>query len=116
MKYMLLIFGDESADEGMTGEQLGAMLAEYQVYTESLMAAGAFVHAEALQPTATATCVRVPAGEALTTHGPFAETKEQLGGYYMIDVANLDEAIAWAAKCPGAKDGQVEIRPIMTFD
>jgi hypothetical protein len=70
---------------------------------------------EALHPTSTATTVRVKNGKTVTTHGPFAETKEQLGGFYMIECNNLDEAIEWAAKCPGARVGSIEVRPVMDF-
>ena len=70
---------------------------------------------EALHPTSSATTVRVQNGKTVTTHGPFAETKEQLGGYYLVDCNNLDEAIEWAAKCPGARDGSIEVRPVVDF-
>ena len=77
--------------------------------------AGAYKGGEALQPTATATTVRVKDGKKATTHGPFAETKEQLGGFYLVDCSNLDEAIEWAARCPGARVGSIEVRPVMDF-
>ena len=115
MKYLLLIYSDESQDEGVTQEEQMAVLGAYNAYTQALVEAGALQGAEALQPTATATTVSNLTGKTLTTHGPFAETTEQLGGYYLIDCANLDEAIAWAAKCPGADHGKVEIRPVIDF-
>jgi hypothetical protein len=77
--------------------------------------AGVFVAGDALQPTATATTVRVRSGQRVVTDGPFAETKEQLGGYYLINVKSLDQAIEWADKCPGSKSGTMEIRPVMVF-
>ena len=115
MKYLLLIYSDESMDEGVTQEEQMAVLGAYNAYTQSLAEAGILVEAEALQPTATATTVSVQSGKTLTTHGPFAETTEQLGGYYRIDCENLDDAIAWAVKCPGASHGKIEIRPVIDF-
>lgn len=95
MKYLLLIYSNEANDEGVTQEEQMAVLGAYNAYTQSLAEAGVLKEAEALQPTATATTISNMTGETLTTHGPFAETTEQLGGYYMIDCENLDEAIAW---------------------
>ena len=92
------------------------MMAAYDAFTEEVKAAGAFVGGEALQPTSTATTVRVRDGEPLLTDGPFAETREQLGGYYLLECDDLDEAIRWAAKIPGAATGCVEVRPIMDFE
>lgn len=115
MNYMLLIYSDETAFENSTREEMGALLQQYGAYTAEMQAAGAFIAGEGLQPTAAATTVQVRAEKTLTIHGPFAETKEQLGGFYLIDCANLDEAIAWAAKCPTAKHGQIEIRPVMNY-
>ncbi len=114
MKYMLLIFDDESMYPKMTAEENAKLMEEYGVFTQELMQSGVMMHAERLAPTHTATTVRVRAGDTITTDGPFAETKEQFGGYYMIDVKDLDEAIAWAAKIPSAKGGSVEVRPIWT--
>ncbi len=91
-------------------------MAEWNDYTESLKSAGVFLSGEALEPTQTATTVRLKEGERVVTDGPFAETREVLGGYYAIDVPDLDAAIDWAAKCPGAKFGSMEVRPIMEFD
>lgn len=90
-------------------------MAAYFAFTNETREAGVYVGGEALQPTATATTVQVRDGKTLTTDGPFAETKEQMGGYYMIDVENLDEAIQWAAKIPGAAHGSIEVRPILEF-
>ena len=114
MRYVLTIYGDESAD--FTPEQGAQMMAAYNAFTEEVKAAGAFVGGEGLQPTATATTVRVRDGEPLLTDGPFAETREQLGGYYLLDCKDLDEAIAWAARIPGAQQGSVEVRPVMDYE
>jgi len=115
MKYLLLIYSDEKAGANMSKEESDAWMGEYWAYTEAMQKAGVSLAGDALQPTATATTVRVKDGKKLTTHGPFAETKEQLGGYYLLDCKNLDEAIEWAAKCPGARAGSIELRPIMEF-
>lgn len=109
MRYILLIHGDEKARGAATKEAMGEMFAAYGAYTQSLKDAGAYVAGDALQPTLTASTVR----GAKVLHGPFAETQEQLGGYYLIEAADLDAAIAWAKKCPGAQVGSVEVRPIM---
>lgn len=108
-----MICDDESAAAGMTQEQGAQMMAAYGVYTKELAASGAMKGGEALMPSSTATTVRVRGGKLSTTDGPFAETKERLGGYYLIDVKDLDEAIKWAAKIPGASTGSIEVRPIM---
>jgi hypothetical protein len=84
-------------------------------YTADLESTGAFVAGDALQPIATATSVRIRNGERMITDGPFAETKEQLGGYYLVEAKDLDAAIEWATKCPGAHAGTIEVRPIMVF-
>ena len=115
MKYLLLIYSDEKADANMSKEEADAWMGEYWAYTEAMQKAGVSLAGDALQPAATATTVRVQDGKKLTTHGPFAETKEQLGGYYLLNCNNLDEAIDWAAKCPGARAGSIEVRPIMEF-
>ena len=115
MKYLLLIYSDEKADANMSKEEADAWMGEYYAYTEAMQKAGVSLAGDALQPTATATTVRVKDGKKVTTHGPFAETKEQLGGYYLLNCDNLDEAIDWAAKCPGARVGSIEVRPIMEF-
>ncbi len=115
MNYMLLIYSDEKAEAEVPEEQQREGFARWMAYTEDMKKSGAYVAGEALQPTATATSVRLRNGERITTDGPFAETKEQLGGYYILDVKNLDEALAWAAKCPGAEYGTIEVRPVMVF-
>jgi hypothetical protein len=115
MRYMLLIYGNESARGGGSEAEQQAEMQKWTDYTEEMRSAGAMVAGDPLEPTATATSVRDNGGEPLVTDGPFAETKEQLGGYYLLDVADLDEAIKWAHKCPGARYGTIELRPIMEF-
>jgi hypothetical protein len=116
MKYLLLIYSDEKADANTSKGEADAWMGEYLAYTEAMRKAGVSTAGEALHPTSSATTVRVKNGKTVTTHGPFAETKEQLGGYYVLDCKNLDEAIEWAAKCPGARVGSIEVRPVMEFD
>ena len=113
MQYMLLIYGDEQAWAQVPDEQLDAIHAEFFAYGDALEQAGALVAGSALQPSSAATVVRVEDGETVLTDGPFAETKEQLGGYYLIDVETLDEALEWAAKIPSARYGHIEVRPIV---
>lgn len=117
MQYILLIYGDEKAQPpDMTPEaQEGSMRAWFD-YGDWLRAEGIYVAGDALQETEHATTVRVREGETLTTDGPFAETKEQLGGYYVLECKDLDKALEAAAKCPGALYGSIEVRPIMKFD
>jgi hypothetical protein len=112
MRYMLLIHSPESYYATLTQEQMGQLMAGYGKFHQELEAAGVLRASDRLQPTHAATTVRVRNGKTGTTDGPFAETKEAFGGYYLIDVANLDEAVAWAAKIPTAKYGSVEVRPI----
>ena len=111
---MLLIYGDpsEAPPEAQSQEQLQ----RWFDYTQELERAGAMKAGDALQMPDTATTVRVRNGETLLTDGPFAETKEILGGYYLIDVEDLDTALGWAAKMPNIQYGSVEVRPVMTFD
>jgi hypothetical protein len=114
MQYMLLIYGSGDGWEALTPEQQKEIGTAYFAFSEELQASGKMVSGDALQDTSTATSVRVRGGETLTTDGPFAETKEVLGGYYLIDVESLDEALEWAAKIPGAGYGTIEVRPIVT--
>jgi hypothetical protein len=116
MKYMLAIVGDESRFADMSEEDLRAQMARWSEYTQELVRAGAFVSGEGLQTSSTATTLRVEDGERLLTDGPFAETKEQLGGFYVIECRDLDEAIDWAAKLPSAEGGITEIRPVMDYE
>ena len=115
MQYLLLIYGDETAWDSAPPEAVGQMMEEYSAFTEWLRGSGALVAGEALEPTNQATTVRVRDEQTLTTDGPFAETKEQLGGFYLIEAANLDDAIAAARRIPGAKVGSIEIRPVVDF-
>ena len=113
MQYMLLIYDQEKTWEEMPEDERGRLYGEYHSFTQELRDSGAFVAADQLQPVGSATTVRVRDGERLVTDGPFAETKEQLGGYYLIEADSIDEAIAWAEKIPSARLGSVEVRPIV---
>ena len=115
MQYLCLIYEAESLMATRSDEENGKIFQDYMTYTDDIKSSGHFVAGDALQPTDTATTVRVRDGETLVTDGPFAETKEQLGGYYLLECASLEEAIEKAAKIPSAKDGSIEIRPIMVF-
>ena len=114
MQYLLQIFEDETFWQTTPPEQIGEMMDGYRQFGADV--GERMLGGNALQPTATATSVRVRDGERLVTDGPFAETKEQLGGYYLLECKDLDEAIEWAARIPGAKSGTIEIRPIMEFN
>jgi len=116
MRYMLLIYSDQSHYDGMSESDMQSDMQAWFAYDSEIKGSGASSAGEALQPTGTATTVRDDGGKPLVTDGPFAETKEQLGGYYLLDVENLDEAIKWAHKCPAAKYGTVELRPIQEFE
>ena len=116
MKYMLLLFGDESSWEGLSEDQVMEVTEAYGKYSEDLEAAGAFVSGEGLQPSSTATTLRMSGGERLLTDGPFAESKEQVGGFYVLDCKDLDEALEWAEKCPASQDGTIEIRPVLNYE
>jgi hypothetical protein len=115
MQYMLLIYDDEGVWRSMPEEERNTVMGEYGAYTEALKSSGRYVAGDALQPTATAKSLRVRDGGIATTDGPFAETKEALGGYYLIDAPDLDTALAVGKLCP-ARFGGVEVRPVMTFD
>ena len=114
MQYMLLIYNPPGDWESLPAEQRQAISAEYATFTEELRESGKLVGGDALQPISTATSIRVRDGETLTTDGPFAETKEVLGGYYLIDVDTIDEALEWGARIPGAHYGTIEVRPVVT--
>jgi hypothetical protein len=117
VKYAVLIYGSEAAGASSTPEQQQAVMDEWWQYEgEVRKEEGLRLAGEALQPTSTATSVRLQNGDVVTTDGPFAETKEQLGGFYLFECKDLDEAIEWAGKCPGAKWGTIEVRPVMEFD
>ena len=113
MQYLCLIYTDESADTRMTREEGQAVMGEYFAFTEGIKKSGQYVAGNPLQPTKTASTVRVRQGKMSTTDGPFAETKEQLGGYYLIEAKDLNDAIQVASKIPAARSGSVEVRPIM---
>ena len=115
MKYLCLIYDDEKMWPSMPKAEAETMMGEYFAFTEAVKQSGHYVGGNALQPTSTATCVRVRNGSISTTDGPFAETKEQLGGYYLIEARDLNDAIQVAARIPGAKMGTVEVRPIQTY-
>jgi hypothetical protein len=112
MQYLLMIYGNEAAEQKATPADNQQILAAYGAYTQALQAAGVMVGGERLRPTAAATTVRLAGGKTSVLNGPYADTREQLGGYYMIDVPDLDAAISWAARCPGAAHGAVEVRPV----
>jgi hypothetical protein len=112
MRYMLLIYTDPTVFAAMSQEALGANFAAYMQFNQETGARGVLRSGEALQPATTATTLRIRDGKSLTTDGPFAETKEHLGGFYILDCKDLDEAIEFAAKIPDAVRGSIEIRPI----
>ena len=111
MQYMLLIYRDEAAMQSSTEAQRVEMSAAYGAYTEALRKAGVHVAGDRLRPSPDGTTVRLRSGKSEVLSGPYAETREQLGGYYLIEVADLDAALAWAARCPGAAYGAIEVRP-----
>jgi hypothetical protein len=114
MRYMLLIYGDEQTRIGMSEQERGAMFKQYADFTESIRQSGALKAGDPLQPSSTATTVRMKNGKTVTTDGPFAETKEQLGGYYIVDAKNRDDALSIAGRIPGVQvGGVIEVRPIM---
>ena len=114
-KYVALIYGSEEGMARASQEDAMLMMKAYDELTRAAQAAGVFEAGEGLQPTTTATTVRVRNGEATTTDGPFAETKEALGGFYAFNCKDLDEAIEWASRIPGASYGCVEVRPVMDY-
>lgn len=112
MQYLLMIYANEQETAAMTSTALTAMTQEYAEFTKSIVQAGQLKAGDRLRPTSTASTVRVRNGKVLITDGPFAETREQLGGYYLVEAKDLDEALGLAARIPGAKYGSVEVRPI----
>ncbi len=111
MQYLLMLFCDEAGWSKMTETEQKQAVADYTAFNEALTAAGAFKAANRLQPTSTAKTVRVANGKRQVLDGPYAESKEQLGGYFLIDVPDLEAALAWAARCPAASHGVIEVRP-----
>ena len=116
MKYLCTIYGEESGWSDATPDQMAAVMAAYNAFGDEARAAGVMLGGEGLELTSAATTVRIRDGERVLSDGPFAETKEQLGGYYLLECRDLDEAIDWAAKIPGAATGSVEVRPVMNYD
>lgn len=112
MKYMILIYSNESGWGSMTPAQQQQGMQAYLAYSEALEKAGVVINSHRLQPVASATTVRVANGKTQVLNGPYADSKEQLGGYFLIDVPDLDAALSWAARCPGASHGVVEVRPV----
>jgi hypothetical protein len=115
MKYLCLIYDDEKKVSGMSQQDSDKFMGEYFAFTEDIRKSGHMVHGEALHPVATATTIRVRNGKLSTTDGPFAETKEQLGGFYLIEAKDLNEAIQVAARIPSARIGSIEVRPVVDF-
>ncbi|HEX2912377.1 MAG TPA: YciI family protein [Chloroflexia bacterium] len=116
MRYAALIYTSEAADAARSQAEKDAEMGAYWTFSKMVEERGVILGGEALVPTGSATTVRVRDGKVLTTDGPFAETKEQLGGFYLLKCKDLDEAIELAAQIPGAKNGSVEIRPVMEFE
>jgi hypothetical protein len=118
MRYVILIYDENSANppaEAPPPEVWDQVMGDYNAYTAMLRERGAYLAAEALQPVQTATSVRIRDGRTLTTDGPFAETKEALGGFYLVEAKDLDEALEFAAACPGSRFGTIEVRPVVDF-
>ncbi len=115
MQYLLMIYRSEAELAKMDAAARQKVTAEYGAFTQSIIQSGHFKAGDGLQPSTTATTVRVRDGKTLTTDGPFAETREQLGGYYLVEAKDLDTALGIAAKIPGARDGSIEVRPVMIY-
>jgi len=115
MKFIALIYNDESRYSEATAEETAATFQAHGEFGQAAGEAGVFSGGDGLQPTVTATTVRVRDGERMLTDGPYAETKEQLGGYYALECKDLDEALAWAARIPEAKTGAIEVRPVIDY-
>ena len=115
MQYLLMLYADESGWEKMSPEEQKRGVAAYTAYTEALATAGALKGSSRLRPSGTATTVRTTGGKTQVLDGPYTDTKEQLGGYYLIDVPDLDAALTWAGRCPGAGHGIVEVRALWTM-
>ena len=112
MKYLLMIYASEAAENAMPPAEMGATMQAYGAYTDALVKAGVLQAGERLHPVTDATSVRVRNGKSEVLNGPYADTQEQLGGYYVIDVPDLDAALVWAARCPSSVYGTIEVRPI----
>ena len=116
MQYLLMIYQNEAEYGKIDPATAKKMLEEYGAFTQSIIQSGNFKAGDRLQPISTATTVRIRDGKTLTTDGPFAETREQLGGYYLVEAKDLDTALGIAARIPGAKTGSIEVRPVMVYD
>jgi len=116
MQYLLMIYRNEAELGKLGAAERQQMMADYGAFTQSIVQSGHFKAGDGLQPTTTATTVRVRDGKMLTTDGPFAETREQLGGYYLVEAKDLDTALAIAARIPGATTGSIEVRPVMIYN
>jgi hypothetical protein len=116
MKYLCLIYDNEQQIGRLSKSESDAFMGEYFAFTDAIKKSGHYLGGEALQPVATATTIRIRNGRMSTTDGPFAETKEQLGGFYLIDAKDLDDAIQVASRIPSARYGSVELRPVMVFE
>jgi hypothetical protein len=115
MQYLLMLYANEAGWSNFSQAEQEQGMAAYQAYTEALKTAGVYKGSNRLAPISAATTVRLADGKSQVLDGPYVETKEQLGGYYLIDVPDLDAAISWAARCPGASHGIVEVRPIWSM-
>jgi hypothetical protein len=116
MKYILAIFGDESGWEDVSPEEMQAAMEPWNRFEKELADAGAKIAGEGLQPSATATTVKIAEDDPVVTDGPFAETKEQLGGFYLLECKDLDEALEWAKRVPIRPGGSIEVRPVMNYE
>lgn len=115
MQYLLTLYAEEAGWNRMSKDEQKQGVAAYMAYSEALKQAGALKGSNRLQPTSTATTVRIVDGKTQVLDGPYADTKEQLGGYYLIEATDLDAALSWAARCPGSQHGVVEVRPIWSM-
>ena len=115
MKYLCLIYEDEARFEALPQAEMDAVIGEHLAFADEIRASGHLVAGEALHPTRMATTVRVRGGRVSATDGPFAETREQLGGFYLIEARDLNEALQVAARIPSARDGSIEVRPVVDF-
>ncbi len=115
MQYMLMIYGNEAAMASASEADVGQMMAAYGAYTQAMVQAGVLKAGDRLRPSAAATTVRSVGGKTQVLDGPYADTKEQLGGFYIVDVPDLDAALSWAERCPGVAYGVIEVRPIWTM-
>jgi hypothetical protein len=115
MQYLLMLYSEEGPWERMPPAQQAEAMGAYMAYTEALREAGALVGSNRLRPSSSATTVRIANGKTQVLNGPFPDSKEQLGGYFLIDVPDLDAALSWASRCPGASHGVVEVRPVWSM-